>query len=143
MTTKQQRMTRQRMVILEELSKVRSHPTAYDVYEMVRLRLPQISLGTVYRNLEQLSSCGRILKLDLGQGQRRFDAVTDDHIHICCRVCGRVDDVPLNPDMASTTIKDMVSTQSGYTVLGFSMDFKGICPECKKVIQATSMNHRL
>ena len=134
MTTKQQRMTKQRMVILEELSKVRSHPTAYDVYEMVRSRLPQISLGTVYRNLEQLSSCGQIRRLDLGQGKRRFDAATDDHIHISCQACGRVDDVPLNPDKGIATIKDSVSSQSGYDILGFNMDFKGICPDCKKKI---------
>ena len=119
------------MIILDELSKVRSHPTAYEVYEMVRSRLPRISLGTVYRNLEHLSSNGQIRRLDLGQGQRRFDAVVDDHMHIKCLSCGRVDDVPLNPSMKITTIKGIVSSQSGYEVLGCGMDFLGICPKCK------------
>jgi Fur family transcriptional regulator, ferric uptake regulator len=132
MNKPQQRMTKQRMVILEELRKVRSHPTAYDVYEIVRSRLPRISLATVYRNLEQLSSNGQILKLDLGQGQKRFDAEIEDHSHIRCLSCGKVEDVPLNPSMGIATIKDSVSSQSGYEVLGYGMDFQGICPACKK-----------
>jgi len=126
-------MTRQRMIILEELSKVRSHPTAYEIYEMVRTRLPRISLGTVYRNLDHLSSSGQIRRLDLGHVQRRFDAVMDDHMHIRCLSCGRVDDVPLNPSMNITTIKGIVGSRSGYEVLGCGMDFLGICPTCKRL----------
>ena len=68
----------------------------------------------------------------MGQSQRRFDAVVDDHLHIRCISCGKVDDVPLNPAMSTITIKDMVSSQSGYDVLGCEMDFQGICPKCKK-----------
>ena len=132
MSKTQQRMTKQKRVVLEELSKVKNHPTAYDVYEMVKSRLPRISLGTVYRNLEQLSSGGQIRRLDMGQSQRRFDAVVDDHLHIRCISCGKVDDVPLNPAMSTITIKDIVSSQSGYDVLGCEMDFQGICPKCKK-----------
>jgi len=132
MSKTQQRMTKQKRVVLEELSKVKNHPTAYDVYEMVKSRLPRISLGTVYRNLEQLSSGGQIRRLDMGQSQRRFDAVVDHHLHIRCISCGKVDDVPLNPAMSTITIKDMVSSQSGYDVLGCEMDFQGICPKCKK-----------
>jgi Fur family ferric uptake transcriptional regulator len=132
MSKTQQRMTKQKRVVLEELSKVKNHPTAYDVYEMVKSRLPRISLGTVYRNLDQLSSGGQIRRLDMGQSQRRFDAVVDDHLHIQCISCGKVDDVPLNPAMSTITIKDIVSSQSGYDVLDCEMDFQGICPKCKK-----------
>jgi Fur family ferric uptake transcriptional regulator len=132
MSKRQQRTTKQKRVVLEELSKVKNHPTAYDLYEMVKLKLPRISLGTVYRNLEQLSSGGQIRRLDMGQGQRRFDAMVDEHSHIRCISCGKVDDVPLNPAMSIITIKDSVSSQSGYEVLGCEMDFQGICPKCKK-----------
>jgi Fur family ferric uptake transcriptional regulator len=127
----QKRMTKQRSVILEELGSVRTHPTAYDVYEMVKARLPRISLGTVYRNLEHLSSAGMIKRLDLGGGQRRFDFVNDDHMHIRCIACGRVDDVVLNQDYGMTTIEEMVGSTSGYQVLGCSMDFQGVCPRCR------------
>ena len=62
-------MTRQRQIILEELRKVVTHPSADEVYEMVRKRLPRISLGTIYRNLEILSENGDIQKLELGLKQ--------------------------------------------------------------------------
>ena len=65
-----QRNTKQRQVILEELQKVTSHPTAAGLYDIVRLRLPKISLGTVYRNLERLASAGTIRKLELGGAQQ-------------------------------------------------------------------------
>ena len=68
------RLTTQRQVILEELGKVKSHPTANEVYDMVRKRLPRIGLGTVYRNLELMAESGMILKLEVGGTQKRFDA---------------------------------------------------------------------
>ena len=67
------RMTHQRRIILEELRNTRSHPTADEVYEIVRKRIPKISLGTVYRNLELLSESGVIQKLEIGGTQKRFD----------------------------------------------------------------------
>ena len=132
MNTAKQRMTKQRIVILEELRKVRTHPTAYDVYEMVRQRLPHISLGTVYRNLEHLASQGHIRRLDLGAGQRRFDADMKDHTHIRCVSCGRVEDVPLNQSQNITTMYEIVHRQTGFDVMGCELDFLGICPSCKK-----------
>ena len=133
MNSKQERMTRQRKVIIEELSKVKSHPTAYDIYEMVRSKLPQISLGTVYRNLEHLSSRGMIRKLDMGKDQRRFDATVDEHMHIRCLSCGKVEDLSLNPSLDIVTMIKNVSSQSGYEVLGCKMEFHGICPQCRKI----------
>ncbi|HPI92020.1 MAG TPA: transcriptional repressor [Deltaproteobacteria bacterium] len=131
MNERQERMTRQRAVILEELKKVKCHPTAYDVYEKVRQKLPRISLGTVYRNLEHLASQGLIRRLDLGPGQRRFDADMDDHTHIRCVVCGRVEDVPLNRSPDITTMYDVVRSQTGYEVMGCELDFHGVCPSCR------------
>ena len=65
------RLTTQRQIILEELEKVTSHPTANEVYDMVRRRLPRIGLGTVYRNLELMADSGIILKLEVGGTQKR------------------------------------------------------------------------
>lgn len=74
-------MTRQRSVILEELRKVTTHPSADGIYEMVRKRLPRISLGTIYRNLEILFENGDIRRLDTGSHLRRFDGRAEDHYH--------------------------------------------------------------
>ena len=86
MSQPQTRMTRQRMVILEELRKVKTLPTADELYAMVRTRMPRISLGTVYRNLDFLTESKEILKLESAGSIRRFDGDTRPHqqslIHI-------------------------------------------------------------
>jgi len=122
-------MTHQRRVILDELKKVTSHPTADKVYEMVRQQLPRISLGTVYRNLEVLSKCGMIQKLELGGNQRRFDGNTKNHYHVRCIRCGRVDDVPVEP---VTMFEDALRKVSDYEITGHRLEFVGLCPQCKK-----------
>ena len=123
-----QRNTPQRRVILEELQKVASHPTAVELYESVRRRMPRISLGTVYRNLELLAKTGTIGKLTFGGTEARFDGNPDCHYHVRCVRCGRVDDldglppepVPVEPGQAG-----------GYQILGHRLEFVGICPRCR------------
>jgi Fur family transcriptional regulator, ferric uptake regulator len=121
------RMTTQRRVILEELAKVTSHPTADDLYERVRRRLPRISLGTVYRNLELLSQAGLILRLSAAGAQRRFDATTSQHYHIRCTRCGRVDDVKLK---TTNKLEKALQKRCDYRVTGHWLEFTGICPSC-------------
>lgn len=130
MQSKKFRMTDQRRIILEELGKAREHPSASDIYEKVKRRLPRISLGTVYRNLEVLWSQGLIKRLEMGSGQRRFDAATEDHLHIRCILCERVDDVRLSTDAGIGSVMKDAALTSGYEVRGFSVDLYGICPEC-------------
>ena len=79
------RKTRQRQVILEELQAVTSHPTAVELHELVRRRLPKVSLGTVYRNLDLLARMGVIEKLEHSGGEARFDANTAEHDHFALR----------------------------------------------------------
>ena len=122
------RMTAQRQVILEELRKSTSHPTADEVYDQVRERLPRVSLGTIYRNLEILSQAGTIRRINASGTQRRFDARTDEHYHIRCTHCGRIDDVPMEP-MAE--LEHALKDQCHYEVTGHWVEFSGICPECK------------
>jgi Fe2+ or Zn2+ uptake regulation protein len=130
MTDKKFRMTEQRRIIFEELKKTYEHPSASDVYEKVKQRLPHISLGTIYRNLEILSSKGIIKRLDMVSGQRRFDAGVHAHHHIRCISCGRVDDIPTNTHTSFGSIITNVKTVSGYDDVGCTVDFYGICPEC-------------
>lgn len=130
-------MTPQRKIILDELKKVDSHPTADQVYEMVRQRLPRISLGTVYRNLEILSTNGIIRKLEFGGAQRRFDSDVSHHYHVRCLDCGRVDDVPI---MAPKAITDIPYVENGYEVVGHRLEFMGICPMCKRTESVSHAN---
>lgn len=122
------RMTRQRRVVLEELRKVDSHPTADEVYEMVRRRMPKISLGTVYRNLEILSREGLVQKVVLGGTQKRFDGTPGAHYHVRCVLCGRVDDIEAEsiPDLERS-----LRCVSEYEITGHRIEFTGVCPLCK------------
>ncbi len=121
------RMTPQRKVILEELRKVTTHPTADELYEKVRKRLPKISLGTVYRNLDLLSSAGIIKKLHLEESQMRFDGNIEPHNHIYCVNCGRVADVTSSLDMSNI----IANIDTDFTVLKVNLILSGLCPQCQ------------
>ena len=120
-------MTRQREMILEEIRRAKSHPSADEVYWMVRKRLPRISLGTVYRNLEILSELGKIRKLDLGGDSKRYDWDTNMHYHIRCLECGQVDNAPIAP---LKTVEDELHQATVYTIIGHKLVFEGLCPAC-------------
>lgn len=128
MAQTQTRMTTQRMVILEELRKVHSHPTADELYAMVRARMPRISLGTVYRNLDFLTESGEILKIDAAGSIRRFDGDTRPHQHVRCSVCGRIGDVmPPLPTPAVDGVR-----VDGFQITSSRIEYEGICDECAK-----------
>ena len=123
------RLTTQRQILLQELSNVSTHPTACELYDMVRKRLPRIGLGTVYRNLELMADNGMIMKLEVGGSQKRFDAVTDPHYHIRCSSCNKVEDIEVD------VVQDLVraaSQKTAYNILGHHVEFCGECPECQR-----------
>lgn len=121
--------SRQRQIILEELQSSKNHPSAQEIYERVRHRLPKISLGTVYRNLEQLAANGLIKKMEAADGQRRFDGDLAEHYHVRCLFCGRVEDAPLP---LLSRLNQTFGTMSDYTILGHRLEFYGICPRCRE-----------
>ncbi len=131
------RLTTQRQIILEELGKVKSHPTANEVYDMVRKRLPRIGLGTVYRNLELMADSGIILKLEVGGTQKRFDATVDPHYHIRCSSCGRVDDIDV---AVQEPINQAAAQASNYKILGHHIEFTGVCETCTKESKESLLN---
>ncbi len=121
-------MTRQRQVILDELRKLTSHPTADEVYQLVRRRLPHISLGTVYRNLEILAQNDMVRKLEFGGSQRRFDGTVDNHYHVRCRQCGRMEDLSVEPLI---DLNDVAASQTRFHITGHRLEFMGLCPDCQ------------
>ena len=121
------RLTSQRQVIFEELKKVKSHPTANDVYDMVRKRLPRIGLGTVYRNLNLLAELGIIRRLEVGGEQNRFDGDISPHYHIRCIKCNRVDDIFIKMERE---LEKSAASCCDYKILDHHVQFSGICSRC-------------
>ena len=117
-------MTVQRAVILEELRKLNTHPTADELYHIVRKRLPRISLGTVYRNLELLAGGKVIIKLNSGDNIKRFDGFCHKHYHATCLACGRIYDVP------AQNLPELEPDTPGFTVTGAQVFFEGYCTGC-------------
>ncbi len=121
------RLTKQRKLILERLRNSKSHPTATEIFDKVRAELPNISLGTVYRNLDILSKQGFVKKIETCGDQKRFDAVTRDHLHVICSRCGKVRDVEGEFDL---DVDKLAGIDSDFTITGIRFEILGICPAC-------------
>ena len=87
-----ERQTKQRNEILKFLQSVTSHPTAEKIYQEVSKKIKNISLGTIYRNLENLKEEGEIIRLEIN-GEYHFDACIKSHQHLICKECGKIIDV--------------------------------------------------
>ncbi len=123
----QTRNTKQKEIILYVLRSMKTHPTADEIYFEVRKQLPNISLGTVYRNLDNLTKSGQITKLFVSGEVKNFDGNTSYHHHIQCQNCGSICDVRY---FLQEDINEIAGQQSGYKVLEHTINFKGICPKC-------------
>ena len=119
--------SRQRESIEAFLKTRCDHPTADVIYNNIRLEYPNISLGTVYRNLSLLAGLGRINIVNCGDGVEHFDADTTPHYHFKCKQCGRILDVLITPDYQ---LNELASDALGCPVTGHSLVFEGICKEC-------------
>ena len=120
-----QRFSHQRERIYQTVLERRDHPTAEMVYQQLKPEMPRLSLGTVYRNLQQMAREGRLVELD--GPVARFDAVTHPHTHFRCRTCGVLLDLETVPyDQAL----DRAAAARGYQVTGHSVIFTGACPRC-------------
>lgn len=119
--------SRQREAIKDFLATRKDHPTADMIYTHIRQEFPNISLGTVYRNLALLSEMGEILKLSCGDNADHFDACTIPHYHFYCRCCQGVSDLEL-PTMEF--INHTVSEHFNGQIEGHTLYFYGICSSC-------------
>ena len=121
----ERRYSRQRETIYQAVLASRAHPTAEMIHEQLRGELPQLSLGTVYRNLRLLVEEGRLQ--ELGGSPARFDGVTAPHTHLRCKRCGQVLDLeslPYDPAL------DRMAAAGGAVIESHSLVFTGLCPEC-------------
>ena len=120
-------MTKQREVILDEIKRTSAHPTADQLYEMVRKKLPRVSIGTIYRNLEQLCRSGVIKKLNIASSQSRYDGNTENHYHVYCIDCGSVNDLHLK---IAKRVENEAKNSSDHEIFGHTILFWGRCKKC-------------
>ena len=122
------RSTEQRRVLLDVVRSLKTHPTADEIYVLVKQRLPRISLAAVYRNLERMAEQGLIRKVVVDDGPMRFDGTLETHDHVRCTACGRIEDV--GPTVTRGKYRK-VSEETGYEILGHQVVYYGLCPRCR------------
>lgn len=120
--------SKQREAIKEYLVSTNSHPTADAVYLHVKEDFPNISLGTVYRNLNLLADLGEITKITTPDGADRLDACTKPHYHFYCKECKRVFDMPLN---TIESIDQIAAENFDGEIDSHTIMFCGTCADCK------------
>lgn len=120
--------SRQRDVVLKTLRENPVHPTADELYALIKPYEPAISLATVYRNLNLLAANGIIRKFGDSEGTARFDHCTHNHYHFICSKCNKVYDVPyqIAPGLAGEA-----AAQTGFEVQSYDILFRGICKGCQ------------
>jgi len=121
------RNTIQRTLTLDAVRRLRSHPTADEVYREVASKNPSVSRATVYRNLKQLVESGMLLKINTTDGADHFDHRCDVHSHASCLHCRRVFDVELK---SPPHLQELLADTHGFAVSGYDLLFRGVCPEC-------------
>ena len=124
---KRLRVTKQRKAILGFLRNTRSHPAADQIYDAVRKYIPNLSKGTVYRNLQVLIDIGMVSVLDIRGTLSRYELKQEAHYHFRCEACGRIIDLgePLVPGL-----DERISKRTGFIVSGHQTEFRGWCTDC-------------
>ena len=121
--------SKQRETILAAAVEEPAHPTADSVYRKVREECPQISLGTVYRDLNQLVQNGLLIKIPVANGSDRFDGRLDEHYHMICDGCGEVFDANID---CFSDIDAKIMQETGFCIKGRQLIMNGLCGKCRK-----------
>lgn len=123
------RNSKKRQAVYDHLCSVTSHPTAEMIYAALKPVIPELSLGTVYRNLAVLLEEGQIITVGKVDGQERYDARTAPHAHFVCRACRQVLDVFL-PDTVSGLYGE-VDERFGLLPESYTLTLHGLCAACR------------
>jgi Fe2+ or Zn2+ uptake regulation protein len=120
------RLTPQRRAIIQALFDDDTHPTAEQIFTRVRQDMPDISHATVYNTLHELVEMDVLQELDLGLGERHYDFITQNHAHLICLDCGRVEDVSYDARAITPPSKHTC----GFHIVDCNVIFRGYCPDC-------------
>ena len=123
------RQSKHRESILELLRSTSKHPTADWIYEQLKKEFPQLSLGTVYRNLTMLIDMGLAKKIHFGSTFDRFEANIEPHYHLICESCGKILDFEMP---VYTELNSQANQLTGFTIHHHKLEFFGVCDDCEE-----------
>jgi Fe2+ or Zn2+ uptake regulation protein len=134
------KLTPQRMAIVEELAADETHPTAQDIFDRLRAKMPTMSFATVYNTLDALSRAGLCTTLSLSPGSGRFDPNMAPHHHAVCDGCGAIRDVfppavrprAEGPGAAESAAEALAVAAPGFEVRSVERIFRGLCAHCAR-----------
>ena len=121
--------SRQRERIYELLRNTGIHPTASWIYDKVKKEFPDLSMGTVYRNLNILIEQGLVRKIDFGSTFDRYEANTAPHYHFICEQCGSITDLAIPMDNG---LHQRVESGTNLKVKRHRIEFFGLCEKCSE-----------
>lgn len=125
------RNTNQRQIILEFIERSLTHPTAEQIFSGVRKKLPRISFGTVYRNLDILEKQDLITSLKYSKEHVRYHYGPDDHYHFVCEHCDKVENLEIN---GMSDLNSQVTKRHNLQIRKHSLFFYGLCRDCKNYL---------
>jgi Fur family transcriptional regulator, peroxide stress response regulator len=121
-------LTRQREVVLQVVSESMQHPTAADVFEQAKKRLPTISYATVYNSLHYLKDAGLIREITFGNGSSRYDSETGRHDHAVCTCCGKLVDFDMSE---AAELMRAAARRTRFKPETIHLTLLGLCPDCR------------
>lgn len=121
------RLTRYRRVVLEALRATENHPTAAEVFRIVRRRRPGVAYATIYNSLNWLELKGFIARVDFAEEAARYDPIVERHDHLVCNRCGSLKDVSLE---LSARVLGRAARGIGFRVERYRTELFGICGRC-------------
>jgi Fur family transcriptional regulator, peroxide stress response regulator len=124
---KESKLTPQREAVYEVIRERHDHPTAADIFEAARKRLPGISYATVYNSLRYLKEAGLVHEISFGDSASRYDGVTQRHDHAICNHCGKLVDLDM-PEAAK--LMPAAARKSRFKPQSVHFTLRGVCPDC-------------
>ena len=123
------RMTSQRRAILENLVDGNKHPTVNEIHDNLKNDFPSMSVAPIYNNLRFFKEAGIVKEMPFGDGSSRFDLTTEDHFHMICRNCGKIEDFHFS---GLREDEDLAESISGFQAEDYRFEIIGLCEDCQK-----------
>lgn len=119
-------MTKQRRLVYEIVLSSDDHLSAEEIHEKAKKIMPNIAMGTVYRNLSFLAGKGKIRRISMADSPDRYDGVLTPHEHFICEFCGELEDIRL------PGLEEFLINRVGKKMTGYELNLFHVCKKCEK-----------